>query len=277
MLLFHRRPVATRAVLAACLLSTGLASAGAQRAPSDTAKTYFVRHDLEILGGGLALSGVVSIFDKRVANWALQPNVQGSSSRQRVVGDLTRYTGETWFTWAAVAGYGVGRLVHSQTTADVSLHTLEAQALTTVFGQAIRGVIGRARPAVDPNDPYHFHWGQGFSHFNDRSYPSLHSAAGFVLASAVTTELHYRDPGAVWYAAPILYGVALVPGLTRIYNGQHWASDVAAGAVLGTFFGNRVVHYAHTHGRNKLDRALLGVSVMPSPEGGAMLEYTIIR
>jgi len=274
---FRRRALTARFAIVVGLLSMGISTAGAQRAPSDTAKTFFVRHDLVVLGGGVALSGAVSIFDKRVANWALQPSVQGGASRQRVVGDLTRYTGETWFTWAAVAGYGVGRLVHSQTTADVSLHTLEAQALTTVFGQAIRGVLGRQRPAVDPNDVYHFHWGQGFSKFDYRSYPSLHSAAGFVLASALTTEIHDRDPGAVWYAAPILYGVALVPGLTRIYNGEHWSSDVVAGAVLGTFCGNRVVHYAHTHGRNKLDRALLGVSVLPAPNGGAMLGFTITR
>ena len=79
-----------------------------------------------------------------------------------------------------------------------------------------------------------------------------------------------RRPGAVKVAAPLLYTAALVPGLTRVYLDQHWASDIAAGAFVGALLGSRVVGYAHSHRRTRLDRVLLGVNVVPDGHGGAM-------
>jgi membrane-associated phospholipid phosphatase len=55
-----------------------------------------------------------------------------------------------------------------------------------------------------------------------------------------------------------------------MYLNQHWASDVASGAFVGTLLGAKVVHYAHTHRRTKLDRFLLGTTVVPVSGGFAL-------
>jgi hypothetical protein len=60
-----------------------------------------------------------------------------------------------------------------------------------------------------------------------------------------------------------------------MYLNQHWASDVVAGAFVGQFIGNRMVHYAHTHKRNKLDRALLATSVTPNGFGGTLVSVNV--
>ena len=60
----------------------------------------------------------------------------------------------------------------------------------------------------------------------------------------------------------------MIPGLTRMYLNQHWASDVVSGAFIGSLIGNRVVHYTHTHKPSKLDRVLLGSTIMPDGHGG---------
>src|SRR5205823_3284201 len=88
----------------------------------DTTKTFFTRRDLTYAGVGIAGTAVVTIFDERIAQWARQPSIVGSPTRQRVVKDLTDWSGETTITWASVLGYGIGRLGHSGTVADVSLH-----------------------------------------------------------------------------------------------------------------------------------------------------------
>ena len=73
----------------------------------------------------------------------------------------------------------------------------------------------------------------------------------------------------------MLFAAALVPGATRMYLDQHWASDVVAGAFLGTLLGTRVVSYAYSHHPSKLDRALLAVSVVPNGHGGLMIIKTL--
>jgi membrane-associated phospholipid phosphatase len=256
-------------------------SAGAN-APPDTArrgaaqKTFFVKRDLVATGIAVAGSAAVSAFDLRIAHWARSPGVQGDSSRHDLVEQLTR-ANETPMMLAALATYGVGRVAGLHTTTDVGLHTLEALVLTTGMSQVVRGVLGRTRPRASLEDPFRFKPFTGFSGFETRSYPSLHTAASFAAATALVGEIHERRPGAVKVAAPLLYGAALVPPLTRIYLDQHWASDIAAGAFLGALIGHRVVSYAHSHRRNRLDRALLAVSAMPDGRGGVMLVVDVPR
>jgi membrane-associated phospholipid phosphatase len=233
-------------------------------------KTFFVRQDLVASGIAFAASVAVSAFDLRIAHWARSPGVQGDSSRHDKIAAMTRVN-ETPLTIAAFATWGIGRLAHSETTADVGLHTFEALVLTTAVSEVLRGSIGRTRPREAPEDPFDFRPGKGFTDFATRSYPSLHTAAAFATATALVGEIHERRPGATKVAAPLLYAVAMIPGLTRIYLDQHWASDIVAGGFLGALLGSRVVSYAHSHKRNRLDRALLGVSAVPDGYGGALL------
>ena len=246
----------------------------AQRASDDTTKTFFVKRDLAWSAAALAGTAVMSVFDKRIARWTQDSSVQGSSSRHRVVSDLTKIN-ETTLTGAAILSYGIGRLTRSRTMADVSLHTAESTILASLISQAIRGPLGRERPSISPDDQYKFQFGKGFTHFNNRSFPSLHSATGFAAATAVSAEIHERNPNASWWVTPVAYTVAMVPGLTRMYLNQHWASDVVSGAFVGALVGNRVVHYAHTHKRTKLDRALLASTLVPDDHGEVMIGASI--
>ncbi len=262
-------------VVPLCLLLTAAPLAAQHAADSAAAKTFFTRRDLAYTGAAVLGTAVLSRFDKRIANWTQQP-AQQAGTFHSIVRPFNNVS-ETTVSWAAVAAYGVGRLSHSSTVTEVSTHVGEALVISTVIGQSVRGVLGRARPSASPDDQYSFHWGKGFTHFDFRAFPSLHSAASFILASALTEEVHERQPAAVWYVAPVLYGAAAAPGIARMYLGQHWASDVAAGAFMGTLLGSRVVSYAHSHRRSKIDRFLLGTSAMPDGHGGMMLMYSIVR
>ena len=232
----------------------------------DTTKTFFTRRDAYWAGASLAGGAIISIFDKRIAYWWQSPSVQGSQSRYDFVKSLT-VVNETPLTIGAVVTYGIGRLAGKPTIADVGLHATEALVLTVAVSEAIRGPLGRLRPRNSQNDQYDFLFWGGFTDFARRAYPSLHSAVGFATATAIVQEIHFRHPSANKWAAPILYTAALIPGVTRLYLDEHWASDVFSGAVLGAVLGTKVVNYAHTHKRNRLDRWMLGAIVVPSANG----------
>ena len=56
------------------------------------------------------------------------------------------------------------------------------------------------------------------------------------------------------------------------------SSDVASGAFVGTLFGTKVVHYAHTHRQSKLDRFLMGgLVVAPMRSGGVLVTGSFSR
>jgi membrane-associated phospholipid phosphatase len=73
----------------------------------------------------------------------------------------------------------------------------------------------------------------------------------------------------------VLFTGAALTGVSRMYNNRHWASDVLVGAGIGTFAGLKVVRYQHSHPGNRVDRWLLAGSLVPGPDGGHVLRWSI--
>lgn len=257
-------------LVAACLAVPALGGAQRVRADSNGSKTFFTRRDLAYSAVAIAGSLAISHFDVRIAHWNHTSRVQGDSNRTEVIESLTKIN-ELPLTLAAIGTYGLGRLSHSNTITDVGLHTAEALVLTIGVSELIRVPVGRRRPRASPGEQYKYTFGGGFSNFDDRSFPSLHASSAFATASALSGEIGLRNPAAARFVTPVLYTAALVPGLTRLYLDQHWASDVAPGAFVGTLLGSRVVRYAHSHDRNWMNRMLMGASVVPNAWGGMVV------
>jgi membrane-associated phospholipid phosphatase len=231
-------------------------------AQSDSAmqKTFYVPRDAEIAGAFLVASAGLSVFDARIAKYFQDTSLAHVRAGRRLDGAFT-HINETTLTVGGLALYGIGKLVHAETMADIAFHTAESVAAASATSQLIRGPLGRTRPqnTTTPYDnQYEFHFFHGFSHFEQRAFPSIHSSSGFAAASAIVAEVKQRDPGAVWFVGVPAYLLALTPGLSRMYLGQHWASDVFAGAFLGTFYGWRIVDYSHSHATTPVDRIFLG-------------------
>ena len=263
-------------------LLVATAPAGAQRADTTAAtwnaggdRRFFRPRDLGAVGAGIAASAALSLFDVRIAHWDQSPGVQGSSGRRRFVEDVTRVN-ETTLTVAGLAAYGVGRLTHADGLTDVAKHTTEAVVITSLISQALRGPLGRSRPYVtgDTNQ-YDFRAFKGFSGFDNRAWPSLHSATAMAAGFALVGEIRERRPDALPWAAPLIYAAAAMPGLSRMYLDQHWASDVLAGDVIGAVIGGRLVHYAHSAPVGAGPRWLVNATVVPGADGGMLVGLAI--
>ncbi len=68
-----------------------------------------------------------------------------------------------------------------------------------------------------------------FNTYFSRSFPSGHTVTAFAVAAA----LNVLYPKKLWW----LYGLAAYAGLTRVYVGAHFPSDVLAGALAGALTG----------------------------------------
>lgn len=65
-----------------------------------------------------------------------------------------------------------------------------------------------------------------------RSFPSGHTSQAFFMATLMTSHFH----ASAWVMF-ILYAIALLVGITRMYVGAHYPRDVLAGAILGSVWG----------------------------------------
>jgi len=217
--------------------------------------TFWDRGDGRLAIAATAAVGTLAIFDERIARWIREPSVQGDSGRRDLIESLTTVN-EVPLTLAAVATYGIGRLAKSHTITDVGLHLTTSLVATEVVSEVARVAISRMRPRASEDDAFEFSPGEGLAAFEYRSFPSMHAAVAFATASVLTEELRVRKARSRRVVIPLLYAAATIPGFTRLYLDQHWASDVLAGSIVGAFIGSRVVRYSHAR-RTRVDRWLL--------------------
>ena len=234
-----------------------------------TAKTFLIRRDAVVAGAFLAAAAGLSAFDPKIASFFRDSTLSHVRVGQRL-DDVFTHVNETTLTVGGIVLYGAARLTKANAFADVAFHATESVVVASLASQLIRGPLGRSRPRETVfRDQYDFHPFQGFGNFKYRAFPSIHASSGFAAASALVAETKRRNPEAVRYVAPIAYAAALTPGLARMYLGQHWASDIVAGAFVGTFAGWRVVNYSHSHPRTRTDRIFLNAA-----PGGVVLSWS---
>ena len=173
--------------------------------------------------------------------------------------------------------YAIGRLAKNERLADLGWHGTEALIVGELVAGVIKGTAGRQRPHVRPRDSNSFKLFRGFGREDQyRSFPSGHTTSAFAAAAAVSSETSRFWPNTRWIIGPALFTGAALTGVSRMYNNRHWASDVLVGAGIGTFAGLKVVRYHHSHPGNRLDKWMLAGSLVPTPEGGQAIRWSIM-
>jgi membrane-associated phospholipid phosphatase len=134
------------------------------------------------------------------------------------------------------AFYVSGLLLHDERAKAVGLDGLTSSLIASgIIAFPTKYVVGRYRPPAERGAGAY----QPFS--NNHSFPSGHATQAFAVASVIAE--HYDS---IWIKVGS-YTLASMVGFSRINKNSHWTSDVAAGAVIGTFVGHEVVTFNERH------------------------------
>ena len=243
---------------------------------------FFNRTDAFLAAGFIAGAFGLAFSDQHLAQAFQGPSLQESGTARKAAG-FFEFVGQPGSEIIGVALYGAGRfIIRERNVAALGLHGLGAILLSAGATGIIKGVAGRARPYVKADTvPYDFRLGRGFRGREYQSFPSGHTSTVFAIAASTTVEMsHIVDekdwwPGWKYVIGGAMFGGATMVGVSRMYHDQHWASDVVAGAAIGTFSGIKTASYAHRNPANKIDGWLLAMTVLPGPEGGVTLAWTV--
>lgn len=239
-----------------------------------------VRPPAMITGGDLARLGAFGVLtlgayhvDDR-ARVALRGHGRhhGLNYALEQVGDIYSYGG------AVGVGAGMwigGMLSEDRVLATTGLRALEAIFAAGVVAKAIKGVAGRARPVISPDDPSDFEWGRGFGVIDGvhESFPSGHATIVFAFASAVTGEVRRSAPHQARKVALASYGLAALTAYSRITSDEHWLSDITLGAGIGMVSGWAVTRWHATRPDNWVDRFFLRPVMGTGPRGELRLGF----
>jgi hypothetical protein len=157
--------------------------------------------------------------------------------------DVATYAIEPWGSGLysiplLAAMYGYGKLSKNSRPAKVALQGTKAIVLAGFITGGLKMAFHRYRP-FENEGSYQFD-GIGFS-TDHLSMPSGHTALAFALAT--TLSCNYRDKP---WVGVVAYSLAASVGFSRVYQQQHWASDVFVGALIGYVVGKSVCETGKT-------------------------------
>ncbi|WP_232838173.1 phosphatase PAP2 family protein [Streptomyces geranii] len=178
---------------------------------------------LALLALTVAAQGGGTLFgDRALLEWSLAHRPDAAATLARVV----THTGSGFVPYAlvALAGFLLGR------TAQQRIRAAAACLVCLVAAQAVRfsvmALLSRPRPAVA-------HWATDAGHW---SFPSGHTTTSAVTAGLLVLAVWTRAPRG---RRPIAVAVgcwAVLVGLTRVYLGVHWFSDVIGGWLFAAWW-----------------------------------------
>ena len=263
-----RRKHTIHAILSALLLATAIEPAGAQ---ADTTPKFelFTYRDAALGTAVLVGALLARRIDERLS-LRIQDSSTQANRKLHLISGIVRTTAAPGALIIGTTMYAVGRVTREEHLAALGLHGTEALIVGEAIGGVMKGFIGRQRPYVKPQNSHSYSFMRGFGAGDAfRSFPSGHTLAAFAAAAAVSSETSGWWPASRWVIGPVLFGGATLTGASRMYDNRHWASDVVAGAGIGTFAGLKVVRYVNAHPGNRPDKLLLTGSFVPTPSGHA--------
>lgn len=177
---------------------------------------------------GIAIS---AIADPEVREWTLQRQSRSLDRIARVVNPL----GTTRVLVPSMAvTYATALLTNRRTLAEETLTTAAGYVAADLVESALKPLIGRERPNVEGNS-HRFH---PFTTNGDwHSFPSAHVTHITAIARAVSMQTSSM-PLSVFCGT-----IVTLVGVDRVYEDQHWTSDVAASIALSSMVSSATIRW----------------------------------
>ena len=159
-------------------------------------------------------TGFVYLFDNQTSEFI--QNQRGGVPK--IIREYGEFYGNPENNYLATGGvYLAGLLSKNEKLRRTGVLLVASATSAGLLQQIAKSIVGRARPVAnlgkDTFDPFN-------SNRNFHSFPSGHALLAFTNAYAIGKQ--FKSP---WVKGGI-YTLGAIPGISRIWDGQHWLSDV---------------------------------------------------
>ena len=163
-----------------------------------------------VVGG----TGLIYLADDNTSRF-IRNNREGIPKFLRDYGDIYGSPENNYIATSGV--YFAGLITKNEKLRRTGVLLVSSATSAGLLQQVLKSIVGRARPLAnlgkDTFDPFN-------SSRNFHSFPSGHALLAFTNAYAIAKQ--FKNP---WLKAGI-YTVGAIPGISRVWDGQHWLSDM---------------------------------------------------
>ncbi|MCH5597539.1 phosphatase PAP2 family protein [Niabella ginsengisoli] len=186
--------------------------------PAAWNKKDWTRFSIAIAGTGAVL----------LADWEIRNAVQHNKTNfADGVAKVVEPFGNTYGTYLFPAMYAIGAITKQPRFESAGLTGMKSLVISTIVYTASKKLIRRNRPDAAASS---WDYAAPFAKPRYTSSPSGHSNTIFTVATALALEFQDHK-----WVPPLVYSLASVTAISRIYHNRHWASDVVLGSLMGHF------------------------------------------
>jgi membrane-associated phospholipid phosphatase len=209
--------------------------------------SFVTRRDVRLAFAATAGVILVSVADQNISHEAPESN----SGFARDVAHGAEHGGNPAMIAPFLgAAWLAGKVTGNPGLSASSLRIAGGIAAAATVSSGIKYLAGRSRPYESPDDPDEFRAFSGHT-----AFPSGHTTVAFSLASGIDHETTAR------WVPFVVYPLAGLVGWSRLRDNRHWASDVLAGAFVGTWTTHKFQRMVN--GEN----ARLSIEIAPGAAG----------
>jgi membrane-associated phospholipid phosphatase len=207
-------------------------TAGAQQDSIGSTTAGSVKHAWIVPAAEIA---VAAAADPEIREWVL---ARHSRFLDRLAGTANAFGTAQHLIPAIGLTYGAALLTRDRSLERGTVKTAAAYFATDLVESLLKPAVGRERPHVEGNS-HRFH---AFTNSGDwHSFPSAHVAHITAIATAISMQTHSSRVSA------LCNGMIAIVGWDRIYEDQHWSSDVVATIALGSLVSGATVRWIDSH------------------------------
>jgi membrane-associated phospholipid phosphatase len=194
----------------------------------------------EWFGAGAVVGSALALYsqDKAIADFWQKNQTEALDKANEYFFDPL---GKMYYTIPLMGAFYIyGTATHKNKPKRVAMDFVQASLYSGVIVTVMKHLAHRHRPyQTSPHNPYLWD-GPATDDWDHTSFPSGHTIMTFTFAAVVGT--HYRKT--IWVPI-VVYSLATLEGMARMYDDKHWSTDVLIGGALGYAIGTFVVNRNH--------------------------------
>jgi membrane-associated phospholipid phosphatase len=128
---------------------------------------------------------------------------------------------------SGVAALALGLILFLASDRRVAYELILGTLTLWMVVELVKALVRRPRPIIQVTQARIVGYRAG-----GQSFPSGHTSQAFFIATLMAPHFH----ASAWVVF-LLYAIALLVGITRLYVGAHYPRDILAGAILGSVWG----------------------------------------
>ncbi|MFZ1519188.1 MAG: phosphatase PAP2 family protein [Ignavibacteriaceae bacterium] len=212
-----------------------------------TAPKDFNSDDWIKLSASIGVTGLALLFDNDIKEFS-QSN---KTDFLNTVFKIDDYYHSELMAASIVVLYGYALIDKNNEVRNLSLRLAEATVYGSLINMSLKFVGGRSRPFYAQNP---FEFDPFKTNFEQTSFPSGHSTLAFAFSSVMAKEYKNFFWKFGWYT------IAGLTAYARVYNNEHWFSDIIFGSAIGLFVGE----FVNSHSTNQ-KAELINQPILPPP------------